>query len=70
MTNDIGVRQIGGLLIAIGMVLTGYLGLMGTISPSPILIAVIFIVAVLLAYSMGKNRGEAQEQNRVEARRT
>lgn len=61
MTDDIGARQIGGLLVAIGMVLTGYLGLIGTISPSPLLIAVIFIVAILLAYSMGKNRGEAQD---------
>lgn len=69
MNTDMGVPQLGGLLISFGMILTGYLGLTGTLSPSPLLVAVIFIAAVLLAYFMGKNRGK-QEQRRVEARRT
>jgi hypothetical protein len=50
----LGIQQLGTLLVAVGMVALGVLGLLGALSPGPVLITGLFIVSVLLAFSIGK----------------
>lgn len=46
--------QIGSMLIALGMISAGALGLLGILPPSPLVIAILLVVVVLLSFSLGK----------------
>lgn len=59
--RDGDIIHTGSALLALGMIATGALGLLGVLSPSPWLIAILLVVIILLSFSIGK---------RWEARRT
>lgn len=57
MTTTIDTSQLSTLVIAAGMVALGILGLTGTITGGPVVVAVLFLVAAVLAYRLGTARG-------------
>lgn len=48
----------------------GYLGLAGELSSSPVLGLALILVAIYLAYSLGKKRVRMQQGDHAEPRRT
>jgi hypothetical protein len=51
--NGFGVRQFGGLLISLSMILIGYLGLTGTVTTQSVLFAGILVTVAVLSFSHG-----------------
>lgn len=54
LRRTIVLRQVAWLLLSASMVTVGYLGLVGKIQHSPLLIAAILVTMVVLAFSLGR----------------
>lgn len=61
----------GSMLVALGMIAVGALGLLGILTPSPLLVAILLIVVVGLSFSLGRRweRRSRRKRAGVESKR-
>lgn len=58
LMTEIGIAQMTISLLGVSMMVIGYLGLRGTLTPRPILIAILLGTAILVAFSIGEHFGK------------